>query len=69
VPPSQSSKARWNMGGIGVFACSWLAARWQFSVWHAGGLDVGRSATEAEAWERARKIGRFHRALPQGETP
>jgi hypothetical protein len=57
------------MRGIGVFECSWLPARWQFSVWHAGGLDVGRSATEAEAWERARKIARFHRALPQGETP
>lgn len=58
----------WNTNGISVMQCSYLPG-WQFSVWHANGIDTGAGDTEAEAWEKARAIARFHRALPQTETP
>jgi hypothetical protein len=59
----------WNTSGISVFECSWLPMRWHFSVWHAGGFDMGGAASEEEAWEKARAIARFHHALPQEGTP
>lgn len=61
--------ADWNTNGISVYECSWLPTRWQFSVWHGNGIDMGGAASEEEAWDKARAIARFHRALPQGETP
>lgn len=62
-------KPPWNTYGVSVFECSWLPTRWQFSVWHANGVDMGGAASEEEAWDKARSIARFHGSLPQGETP
>lgn len=58
----------WNTNGISVTRCSYLRG-WLYSVWHTNGMDHGAADTEAEAWEKARAVARFHRALPQGETP
>ena len=63
-----SSQSSWNTNGINVFECAWLPHRWQFSVWHANGCDMGGAASEEEAWDKARAIARFHRARPQETT-
>lgn len=53
----------WNTQGISVTKSSWLPG-WQFSVWHANGIDMGGAPTEDEAWKKARTIARFHGIPP-----
>jgi hypothetical protein len=59
----------WNTYGISVGKASWLPDKWQWSVWHASGIDMGACDTEEDAWTKAREVARFHRALPQEGAP